>query len=445
MARLLVDLTPLRRFPQFRRLWLGYLVSLLGSQLTVVAVAYQVFKITHSSADVGLVSIAQLGPALVGALYGGSLADAMDRRRLLMLAQCGMAACSIGLALNGSHGALWPVFLFASVSAGFSGVDSPTRTSIMMTIVGRESFVEANALRQLLQQSSLIAGPAVGGVVLGAFGLSAAYWADVATFAASVTAVATLAPLPHVAAGQRAGVRAIADGFRFLKGRQAIQGCFAADLTATVFGMPTALFPAIGLIRFHGGAEAVGYLYAAPGGGAFVAALLTGWASRVRRLGRAVVAAVVVWGLAITAFGFVGNLPLALVLLGVAGGADLFSALFRNSMIQVEAPDRLRGRLTSINTAVVGGGPRLGNFEAGLVAGGIGVQWSVVSGGLASAVGVVVVALLMPRFSRYHLAEGNAPSDTRVVRGGRGEDRRARLQQAGAEDATEGEASSTEG
>jgi len=406
--RVLPDIGPLR-LPHFRRLWLGYLVSQTGAQLTVVAVAYQVFQVTHSSLDVGLVSLAQVGPAIVGPIVAGSLADAVDRRRLLLVIQVLLAGCSVGLAVNAAHPALWPLYVLPALIAGLAGADNPSRVAIMMNLVDREAFVSANVLRQSVQQVALVAGPALGGILLATAGAQIVYWADVASFAASFVALVRLGPGHQAETVTRFGFRSIVEGFGFLRGRQAIQGCFVADLNATVLGMPTSLFPAVGLVAFHGGAQAVGYLYAAPGVGALLGTVLSGWTSGIRRPGRAVVVAIAVWGAAITAFGLVPWLGLGLVLLAVAGAADVISAIFRSTILQLETPDRLRGRLSSIQTAVVTTGPRLGNAEAGLVAALSNVQVSVVSGGLGCLLGIAVIGKLMPRFLSYRIEP--APGD----------------------------------
>jgi len=401
--RIFVDLSPLRRFRSFRRLWLGQLVSQLGSALTTVAVPYQVYRLTGSSFDVGMVSLVQLGPLLVGSLLGGSIADAFDRRRVLLGSQLALAGCSAGLALNamGGHPVLWPLFAFPAVSAGLSGLDQSTRTAAMVSLVDAEALVSANALRQLLLTVSLVTGPAVAGLILARFGAVAVYWIDVASFAAAMVAVLGLPSLRPAGGGTRAGLTSMVEGLRYLRRRQAVQGTFVIDLDAMIFGMPRALFPAMGIGVFHGGATAVGFLYAAPGAGALLGALFTGWAARVRRQGRAVLIAVAVWGLAIAAFGLVSWLPAGLALLALAGAADVVSAVFRGTILQLETPDRLGGRLFSIQIAVVTGGPRLGDAEAGAVATLAGVRASVVSGGLACVVGAVLLGRLLPGFTNY--------------------------------------------
>ena len=399
--RLLIDLTPLRRSRDFRRLVSGELVSVLGTQLTTVAVPYQVYQLTRSSLDVGLVSMTQLAPLITGSLLAGSVVDAMDRRRVLMLAQVLMAACSAGLAVNADLGtALWPLFVLPAVAAGFSGLDSAGRSAIVPNMVHRSEVSTANAIFQALFQMGAVAGPAVAGLLLAGAGVRFVYWLDVATFGVALLMVSLISPQPAGESGHRPGLRSILEGLRFLRGRQAIQGAYLIDINAMVFGLPRALFPALATTFFGGGAATLGFLYAAPGAGALVGALTTGWVSRIRRQGLAVIVAVIAWGVAITGFGLVPWLPLALVLLAAAGCADVISAVFRSTIIQLAVPDALRGRLAGLQIAVVTGGPRIGDLESGVVAAGFGDTVSVVSGGLACIAGALLLARLMPGFRR---------------------------------------------
>jgi len=419
LGRVLVDLSPLRRYPQFRLLWSGQVVSFVGSQLTAVAVPYQVYRLTHSSLQVGLVSLVQLAPLLAGSLFGGTLADAFERRRLLIVTQVVMAAASAGLALNAGagHPALWPIYLLSAASAGVSGVDSPTRSALIANLVPRSAYPSAYALWQLLVQVGLVAGPAVAGVLIGSLGLAGVYWIDVGSFLAALAAVIGLRRVDQPGERATAGLRAVVEGLRFLRGRPVLQANFLVDMDAMVFGMPRALFPAIGLARFHGGAGTVGALYSAPGIGALLAVVLTGWVPGVRRQGRAVMAAVGAWGLAVVGFGLSPWLPLAMVSLAVAGAADVVSAVFRNTILQLSVPDHLRGRLSAVHTAVVTGGPRLGDLESGLVASLAGATVSVVSGGLACLAGLVGLGLGLPAYRRYRSdsAEPDGPGQVEGV------------------------------
>lgn len=399
--RLLIDLTPLRRSIDFRRLVAGELVSVLGTQLTTVAVPYQVYQLTRSSLDVGLASVTQLLPLVAGSLLGGSVMDSMDRRRLLMLAQMLMAACSAGLAVNADLGtSLWPLFALPALAAGFSGLDSAGRNAIVPNMVRRAEVSTANAIFQVLFQLGLVAGPALAGLLLAGAGVRFVYWMDVASYGVAFLAVFLISPqpAPAAAAGHRPGLRSVLEGLSFVRGRQAIQGAYLIDINAMVFGMPRALFPALATTLFGGGASTLGFLYAAPGAGALAGALTTGWVSRIQRQGLAVIVAVIAWGAAITCFGLVTWLPLALVLLAVAGCADVISAVFRSTIIQLTVPDALRGRLAGLQIAVVTGGPRIGDLESGAVAAGFGDTVSVVSGGLACIAGALLLARALPGF-----------------------------------------------
>jgi len=408
--RLLIDLTPLRRSRDFRRLVAGELVSVLGNQLTTVAIPYQVYQLTRSSLDVGLVSVTQLVPLIAGSLLGGSVVDAMDRRRLLMAAQVLMAACSAGLAVNAdldpSRPALWPLFVLPALAAGFSGLDSAGRNAIVPNMVRRSEVSTANAIFQALFQFGLVAGPALAGLLLAGTGVRFVYWMDVASFGVALLAVSLISPQPAGEGAHRPGLRSILEGLTFVRGRQAIQGAYLIDINAMMFGLPRALFPALATSVFGGGASTLGFLYAAPGAGALAGVLTTGWVSRIQRQGLAVIVAVIAWGAAITCFGLVSWLPLALVLLAAAGCADVISAVFRSTIIQLAVPDALRGRLAGLQIAVVTGGPRVGDLEAGAVASGFGNTVSVVSGGLACIAGALVLARVLPGFRRQRMEPG---------------------------------------
>jgi predicted MFS family arabinose efflux permease len=406
--RLFVDVTPLRRSRDFRFLVGGELVSVLGTQLTTVAVPYQVYELTRSSLAVGLVSVTQLLPLIAGSLLGGSAVDAMDRRRLLMAAQVLMACCSAGLAVNADLGpSLWPLFVLPALAAGFSGLDSAGRNAIAPNLVRRSEISSANAIFQTMFQLGQVAGPAVAGLLLAGAGVRFVYWMDVASFGIALVALFLISPQPPGEAGHRPGLRSIVEGLSFVRGRQAIQGAYLIDINAMVFGMPRALFPALATTVFGGGAATLGFLYAAPGAGALVGALTTGWVGRIQRQGLAVIIAVIGWGVAITCFGLVSWLPLALVLLAAAGWADVISAVFRSTIIQLAVPDALRGRLAGLQIAVVTGGPRLGDLESGVVAAAFGDTFAVVSGGLACIGGALVLARLLPGFRRERMDPGH--------------------------------------
>jgi MFS family permease len=409
--RFFVDLGPLRSSRDFRWVYGGQMVSFLGTELTIVAVPYQVFRLTHSSFQVGLVSLVSLLPLIAGSFIGGSIVDAHDRRKVLLVTEILLALTSVGLALNASvaRPALWPLFAITAAAAALSGVSSPAYTATIPNLVADEDLTAAYSLWQVLMQVGAVAGPGLAGLLLAGAGLNVVYWIDVGSFAAAFVGVLAIRPQPPKADADglvtKPGVRSILEGLRYLKGRQVVQGVFLLDINAMVFGMPRALFPALGTRVFQGGARAVGLLYAAPGAGALLGAIMTGWVGRVRRQGRAVIVAVALWGLAIAAFGVVRSLPLALLLLALAGWADVISAIFRSTILQRSIPDQLRGRLSAVQIAVVSGGPRLGDFEAGAAASAVSVPFSVVSGGLVCAVGAVALARLLPGFARYQVGD----------------------------------------
>jgi predicted MFS family arabinose efflux permease len=399
---LVMDVSPLHRSRDLRCLVAGQSLAALGAQLTMVAVAYQVYLLTRSSLDVGLVSLGQVLPLIAGALLGGSLADGADRRRVLLGAQLLTLLCSAGLAVNADAGpALWPLFALPAVAAGFTATTEAGLSAILPNLVRRSEIAAVNAMFQALFQIGLVAGPAVAGLLLAGAGVRLVYWIDVATLAAAIVATFLIGPQsPQAGASHPPGLRSIVAGLRYLRGRPVIQGAYLIDINAMVFGMPRAVFPALAATVFGGGARTLGFLYAAPGAGALLGALTTGWVHRIRRQGRAVIAAVLVWGAAITCFGLVRWLPAALALLAVAGCADVISAVFRSTIIQLAVPDQLRGRLMGMQMAVVTGGPRIGDAESGAVANAFSPITSVISGGLACIAGALILARLLPAFRR---------------------------------------------
>ena len=359
--------------------------------------------------QVGLLSLAQLPTLVVGSFVGGALADAFDRRRLLLLTQAALAVCSAGLAANASldRPAVWPIFVCSSLAAGLSGVDGPTRAAAVPTLVRREQYATAAALNQTIYQVGFVIGPSLAGLVIGQLSLSAAFWVDVVTFGGALVCIARLPALVPEGGGTKASFGSVLEGVRYVRQQKAVQGAFAIDINAMVFGMPRALFPELGTRLYGGGAGTVGLLFAAPGVGGLIGGLTTGWVGRVQRPGRAVEIAVVVWGLCIAGFGLTSFLPLGLLLLALAGAADVVSAVFRNTIVQLTVPDRLRGRLNSLNIVVVTGGPRLGDLEAGAVASLTTPRFSVVSGGLACVAGVGVLGRLLPQLRGWRAPPGS--------------------------------------
>ena len=410
--RITVDLAPLRESREFRLLFTGLLVSMLGNQLTTVAIPFQVFSMTHSSLQVGLVSLAQLVPLVVGSLVGGTLGDAMDRRRLMVVSSALSAVAAAGLMANAllPHSSLAAIYAISALAAGLLGLASPARTAAIPRMVRPQLLVAAYSFNQIVIQVATIVGPALAGVLIATVGLSWTYGLDAASFVVLLGTSLLLRPIPPEHAGQRAGVRSILEGMSFLKGRQVLQGVYLVDLNAMIFGMPRALFPALAAGLFHVGPGGLGLLYAAPGVGALLGASTTGWAEDIERRGRAVVVAVIVWGVAVAVMGTVPWLWVALVLLAIAGWADVISAVLRNTILQSSIPDSMRSRLSSFQMAVVQGGPRLGDAESGGVAALTSTEFSVVSGGVACVVGAILVARLLPGFWSERHRPGEVPA-----------------------------------
>jgi MFS family permease len=391
----------------------GATISAIGNQLSIVAVAFEVYRLTRSDFDVGLISLVELVPSFVGCILGGGIADAMDRRKVLIVTGTVMAVAAAGMAVDVGrpHPSLILLYVLAAVAAGFQGANNPAQTAGMLTAVARVDVVKANVLRQLSNQSSIVAGAALGGLVIGWFGVATALWVNTVSFGAVVGAALAVGDQRPMGV-TRFGWRSINEGFSFLRERQALRGVFIADLNVTVFGWPTSLFPAIALTHFHGGASVVGLLYATPGIGACIGGGLSGWAHRIQRPGLAICIGSCVWGLAIALFGVVPWMPLAVALLGLAGALDTICTVFRTAIIQDEMPDRMRGRLSSLQMALMGNGPRLGNTEAGLVAAATSTELSVISGGIATILGIAVVARQLPQFFQYRVGLHAAAEDT---------------------------------
>lgn len=409
IRRIAIDLAPLRVSHDFRRIWVGLFVSQFGFQFTLVATFIQVNRLTGSAAAVGLIGLVGLVALVVSTLVGGAFVDAHDRRTLLIVAQLGYMVASAVLLLGALHGEphVWIVYAAVALMAAVSAIDSPVRSAMTPRLIGRELLPAALALHQVAWNTTALLGPAIGGLVVQRFDLAPAYALDLATSAAMLWAVLTIAPMPpERAPGSATGWRAVREGFAYVRGRSVLQATFGIDIIAMVFGMPRALFAILAVDQFHRGEAIVGLLFAAPAVGALIGSLTTGWVQHVRHQGRAVIWAVVLWGVGISAFGLAGDrLWLALLLLAFAGAADVISAVFRTTILQLSVPDHLRGRLSGIHILVVTGGPRLGDLEAGLVAAAFSPTVSVVSGGLLCIVGAGLYALLVPSFRRYHAGD----------------------------------------
>jgi MFS family permease len=381
-----------------------------GRQLIVVAVPYQVFELTRSTLAVGLLGVAQFVPLLAVSLLGGALADAVDRKKLLILAQCCLAATAAGLLWNSlGRTAVWPIYALTAANAAVFAVDSPTRDASMPRLVGMSLLPPALALNHTLSNVAKATLPALGGLLIAFAGLPATFAVAAAMFLMSALLLRRLPAIEVEGGGRKLELSAIAEGLRYLRTQRVIQAAMIIDLSAMVFGMPTALFPAFGTQILGGDAFTVGVLYAAPGLGSLLAGATSGWIGTVHRQGRAVLIAVASWGIAMAVFGSSRSIGVAALMLGLAGASDSVSSILRGTMVQMSVPDELRGRLSSIDSAATAGGPRLGDLEAGLVAALTSVRFSIISGGVACLAAIPLVARAFPEFSRFEFA----PDDPR--------------------------------
>ena len=419
MAALFADITPLRT-PDFRRLWLAGIVTVIGGNLTVFAVPVQVYALTRSSAYVGLAGLFALVPLVVFGLLGGAWADAMDRRTLLIITSCGLAVASILLWVQAAMALdnVWVVLVLLAVQQGFYAVNWPTRGAAIPRMLPIEQLPAANSLTMTVQQFGAIVGPLLAGVLLRWVDLSTLYLIDAVTCSAPIWATIRLTPMPVIesvaaAVNSRWGLGAVMEGFRYLAGNTVVLMSFVVDIIAMVFGMPKALFPQMAHENFGGpleGGTTMALLAAAISAGAVFGGVFSGWLPRIRRQGLAVVAAIVVWGLAIAGFGTASAMAggragvmlwVALGFLALGGAADMVSAAFRSTILQEAASDDLRGRLQGVFIVVVGGGPRLADAVHGAAAAVVGTTVAATGGGVLVVVGVLLAAAFAPAFVRY--------------------------------------------
>jgi MFS family permease len=408
LRRLVVDVTPLRVSRDYRRLWIGQTLSLVLGEVTYVALPFQVYELTRSTFAVGAIAIVELVPLLSLTLIGGAAADALDRRRLLVWTEAGTAASVAALVVNAAlpHPHVALCFVFAFFAAAFSSFGAGAARSLIPRIVPSEHIPAALALNTLYGNVGAVIGPAFGGVLIATVGLTGAYAVGAVGFLGSLTAFWLLPSIVPMGGGQPVSIASVIAGFRYLGGQRVLLGCFLIDTIAMVFGMPSALFPALALSRFQAGGFVVGLLYAAPGIGALIASLLSGWIVHVRRQGVAIVVAAILWGVAITAFGFATTLAVSVVLLAAAGCADAFSAVMRGTIMFATTPDEFQGRVSSAYLAQVTSAPRLGNLEAGAVASLTSLRFSIVSGGIACIVGCMALVIFIPALIRYDSHRG---------------------------------------
>jgi MFS family permease len=429
-VKLLTDVTPLRAVPPFRRLWTGSTLSQVGGSMTTFAITLQVYETTGSTAAVGAIGVAVLIPMLAIALPGGSLADLMDRRKLILVMTIGQATVSALLFAQalllapplrasspaGGHGAghdaawLWVVYVLVAASSALSAINAPARRAIIPALVPADQLKAALALNRVGFQVMLIAGPALAGLVAGAFGLKACYLIDTVSFAGALYGVGRLPAMPPASTGTRlqprAHLRQIASGLSFIGRTPALAGAFLTDVSATFFALPVSLFPAVNALRFGADPRVLGLFTASIGVGGMVSAVLSGPITRVSRQGLGMLVSASAWGLSFAVFAISGTLWLTLAALAVAGAADTFTVVFRGIIVAAVTPDELRGRVSAADYVVGAGGGELGSLESGVLGSLTTPVISALSGGLLAVAATVVIAAALPGFRHYRTERG---------------------------------------
>jgi len=414
VSKMLTDIRPLQSSADYRRLWAGNTISQLGQQMTAVTIAIQVWALTHSTFAVGLVGLFALGPLIVFGLYGGAVADVVDRRRVALVASGGLWVLSLALVLQAAVGlgSVTVLYVIVAVQSGCFAVNNPTRAAIVPRLISADLLPAANALNMASFNLGFTLGQLLGAFAISAGGYTFAYGIDAVTFTAALYALYRLPPIPPLplegAAVGRPGLRSVIEGLAFLKNARNVRMTFILDLFAMVLAQPRALFPAVAGGFFGGGVRTIGLLQAAPAIGALLAFAFSGWVGKVRRQGVAIAVAVAAYGAAVLAFGFARALWLGVALLAMSGAADMISSAYRSTILQVAAPDNLRGRLQGVFTVVVAGGPRMGDFVAGSTAALTTPTLALAAGGAACMVGVVLASARQRQFLAYDAREPTA-------------------------------------
>ncbi|MGR3936915.1 MFS transporter [Streptomyces sp. BRA346] len=398
---LLPDLAPWRSSRDFRLMWTAGLVTAFGSFLTMVALPLQIKELTGSAVAVGAIGAVELVPLIVFGLYGGALADAVDRRKLILATEAGLGLLSVLLLVNSllPDPMLWPLYVVAALTSALMGLQRPAIDAVVARIVPHDQLTAAAALNSMRWQLSAIAGPSLAGVVVAYAGLPLAYGLDLLTFIASLVLSLGLTPAPPAHDADPPSLRAIGEGARYAWRRKELLGTYAVDMAAMFFAFPNAIFPF--LADDLDAPWALGLMYAAGSVGSVAVSATSGWTSRIHRHGRMVVLGAAVWGLAMAAAGWLSNVWLVLLCLAVAGGGDMVSGLFRATIWNQTIPHKFRGRLAGIELLSYATGPQLGQVRAGTTAGLTGARAAVWSGGLACVASVALLALALPRLMAY--------------------------------------------
>ncbi|MFJ2826986.1 MFS transporter [Streptomyces sp. NPDC087263] len=417
LTRTLLDVRPLRASPAFRRLLIGRTVSMLGAMMTMVAVMYQVWLMTHSTVWTGAVGLAQALPMVAFGLFAGSLADRRDRRQIYLVSTVGQAVVSLLLAVQGFFGQVPVVGVLALVAAQscFGAVGGPAAGSFVRRLLAKDQVGAGLALNMVSFQATMLAGPALGGLLVGWLGVGGCYLIDALSFGMAFYGALGLPKLPPEGEPARAGLRGVVDGLRFLAGHRAVRGALITDLAATVLAMPMSLFPLVNAERFGDNPRTLGLFLSAVAVGGITASTLSGSITRLGRPGLVMLCGAATWGTALALFGLVPNPWAGLGLLVLAGAADTVSVISRSTIVQTRTPDALLGRVTAAEQIVGQAGPNLGNLRGGLVAGWTSGVTALVSGGVLCVLAVAAVAATTPELRGSESGEPEEPRTKGVV------------------------------
>jgi MFS family permease len=397
----LIDISPLKKYRDYRLLYFGQMISYIGSMVSYITIPYQVYELTQDNAMVGAIGIAQLVPILIFGILGGTFADRLNRRRLLITSEILMSVIIFGLMLNAlrTHPSLWLIFVLVSVFQAILGFHRPSMEALTQTVVDRKDYASIGALGSFRFSFGAIIGPALGGTVIAVFGVSGAYLFDFFTFSGAIVCLSLMGKSLDPPKSMGSALSAAKEGFHYALSKPELIGTYVIDIVAMVFAFPVALFPAMS--QNWGGPKAAGVLFSAMATGSLVMTLLSGWTSKVSFRGRAVVIAALFWGVFIVCVGFSNNLWLAFSFLALAGAADMVSGIFRGIIWNESVPNTFRGRLSGIEMISYMTGPLLGNARAGWMAQTYSIPFSLISGGLVCITAVIVTASFLPKFWKY--------------------------------------------
>jgi MFS family permease len=396
-----IEIAPLKKHRDFRLLFFGQMISFLGSMISFVAIPYQIYELTKSNWLVGMLGIAQLLPILFFGIIGGSAADSFDRRKILIYSEIFMACCALGLSINSmlAHPNIPAIFVLAGLMQAANGFHRPAMDAMTQKMVDPADYPALSALGSFRYSFGAIVGPALGGILISAFGAQTAHFVDFLTFLAAIISLTLIRSLPSAETKSQMGWSHILEGWRFAWKRPELVGTYITDIVAMAFAFPTALFPAMS--ESWGGATAAGALFSAMAVGSLLVTIFSGWTAKIKRHGLAVILAAGSWGLTVVALGFAPNLTIALVCLCAAGAADMISGMFRGIIWNETIPNQMRGRLAGLEMISYMSGPLIGNARAGWVASVSSVQFSIWTGGVICALGVFACAVFLPDFRRY--------------------------------------------